>query len=124
MTVAELGVALALVFGGVCATKGVVLLRNMLGEIRRDHLLDLLRFAGLSFLCLFDCFALEMSRALGGVLMVVALHQGGVRVGRSTHDCIARVLGTPGFAAALRGVCGRLRTIAFGCDSGNRVGDI
>ena len=122
MTVAELGVALALVVGGVCATKGVVLLRNMLSEIRRDHLLDLLRFAGLSFLCLFNCFALEMSRALGGVLMVVALHQGGVWVGTSTHGCIFRVLDTPGFAVAFRGVCSRLR--AIGCDTGDCVGDI
>jgi hypothetical protein len=65
-----------------------------------------------------------MSGALRGVLMVVALHQGGVRVSRSTHCCAFGELGTPGRAAPFRRVCGRLRTIAVGCDSSDSMSGI
>ena len=122
MAVAELGVAG--IRRGVCAAGGVVLLGDMLGKVRRDHLLNLLGLVGLGFLCLFCFLAQEVSRALRSVLMVVALHQGGVRVGRSTHCCVVGELGTPGRAAPFRKVCGRLRTIAFGCDSGDSMGGI
>lgn len=56
--------------------------------------------------------------------MVVALHQGGVRVGRSTHGRVVGELGTPGRAASFRGIRDRLRTTAVGCDSGDSVGGI
>lgn len=59
MAVAELGVAV--VGRGVRAAKGVVLVRDVLGEVGRDHLLDLLGLAGLGFFCLFNFLAQEVS---------------------------------------------------------------
>jgi len=59
MTVAVLGVAVAV--RDVGAAKRVVLLRDVLGEVRRDHLLNLFGLAGLSFFCLFCLLAQKMS---------------------------------------------------------------
>ena len=46
MTVAVPSVAVAR--RSVCATKGVILLRDVLGQVGRDHLLNLSRLVGLS----------------------------------------------------------------------------
>lgn len=54
--------------------------------------------------------------------MVVALHQGGVRVGRSTHSYLFGELGTQGCATSFRGILDKRRTIAVGCDRGDGVG--
>lgn len=63
------------------ATKRVILVRNVLCEIRCDHLLDLLGLARGSLFSVLYAFAVQVSRPLGEALMVVAMHQGGVGIG-------------------------------------------
>ena len=73
MAVAVLGVGScrSRVFPVSSPAKWVVLVGNVLFEIGRDHVLDLGSL---------DALTMRMSRPLGEPLVVVALHQGGVRI--------------------------------------------
>lgn len=81
MSVAELGVGggWALVLTWTVRPERIVLLGDMLCEIWRDQLLHLLGFVGLSFFSVIHA-AVQVSRPLREPLVVVAMHQGSVRV--------------------------------------------
>jgi hypothetical protein len=64
---------------------GVVLVRNVLCKVWRNHLSDLLR---LLLVYVFCAVSVHMPSALGKSLMVVAMHQGGVRVDRSSGNVV------------------------------------
>lgn len=81
MAVAELcvggdGVGVEVVSMGA---DGVVLLRNVLGQVWRDHLLNLLGLCGGGVLELLG--GLQVSAALREAFVVVAMHEGGVGIG-------------------------------------------
>jgi hypothetical protein len=74
MAVAVLGVASSRsrVLSVSSTAKWIVLVRNVLFKIGRDHVLDLRPL---------DALAMGVPRPLGEPLVVVTLHQGGVRIG-------------------------------------------
>jgi hypothetical protein len=75
MAVAELGVGSgrALVLTWAVGPERIVLLRDMLCEIWRDHPLHFLRLVGLGFFSVV-CTAVQVSGPLREPLVVVALH--------------------------------------------------
>lgn len=119
MTVAVFCVGVDWAFVMRVPSQWIVLLRDVLGEVWRDHLLNLLR-RGLAHerVCvLYIAGLLQMSCATHRSLMVVSLEKSGVRVrGSTTRHLRLWKLGAPGQASAL-GALGRLQMCSIGCDS-------
>lgn len=83
MAVAEAGVGIhgGRILAVAVATKRVVLVRNVLCEVGRDHLLDLFGLVRCGLFCVVYAFAVRVSGPPGEAFMVVAMHQGGVGIG-------------------------------------------
>jgi hypothetical protein len=114
MAVAVLGVGR---FARGVDALGIVLLRDVLGEVGRNHLADLLRLLLVGVL---GAVGVQVPRPLGHAFMVMSTHQGGVRVDRSTRDIAGERrrhgLGAPGGAPPSRSAGGRLGEVVLGCD--------
>jgi len=129
MAVAVLGVGI----GGdalAAAAKWVVLLRDVLGEVRCDHLLEVLGRVPIykSVFCVVSsCVYLSsVAHAAGKSFVVVALQQGGVRVGGRGDGGDGDVgsiegsrweLGSPGQTSSFSIARVRWLRIAIGCDT-------